>query len=493
MKTRILTLAFTCCMLFTKAQTNKLPELELVPFAHGFEFPIDLANCGDDRLFVVERLGKIWAIDEDGKKMTGYPFLDITKKVFTVFPGGYDERGLLGLAFHPNYPDSPYLYVNYTGLDSNSHISRFTVDPNNANRALKNSELEMLIVNQPKGPNFVNHKAGCLKFGPDGYLYGTLGDGGFAGDPKNNAQDLSKLLGKMFRIDVNMPDNTKKKNYSVPWNNPYKGKSNISDEIWASGLRNPFRFSFDKLTGDLWLPDVGQDKWEEINMERKGSKGGRNYGWSCYEGSNNFKFNGCAYNGEPYTFPIVQYKHSSNNCAAITGGFVYRGNKYPNMYGKYIYNDYCTGKYSVVFKENQAWQNIFVLDEEDGEYVSFGEDSYGELYAIDEVTGEIERVIDEAEINGFARKKNNIAGIVLTLSPNPNKGQFTVELTATKKAVFTISVTDLAGATVFTETRQANVGKNAWNITSAKLHDGAYMLHVQSAEGSASRNFIIDK
>lgn len=353
-------------MLFAKAQSaDKLPELELAPFAQGFKYPIDVANCGDSRLFVVEQLGEIWVIDANGKRIGNTPFLDITNKVFTVFPRGYDERGLLGLAFHPDYPDSPYFYVNYIGLDSNSHISRFTVNPNYPNKALKNSELSLLVVNQPKGPNYVNHKAGCLKFGPDGYLYGTLGDGGFAGDPHNNAQDLSKLLGKMFRIDINKPDVKSNRNYSIPPTNPFIGMPDARDEIWASGLRNPFRFSFDRLTGDLWLPDVGQDKWEEINIQRKGEKGGRNYGWSCYEGYHNFKFDSCNYNGLPYTFPIVEYKHTENPCAAITGGFVYRGSRYPKLYGMYVYNDYCNGKYSVVFQKNQTWLNLFLLDETD--------------------------------------------------------------------------------------------------------------------------------
>jgi glucose/arabinose dehydrogenase len=394
MKTRILALAFLMLTFFVKAQNiNNLPKLELAPFAEGFKYPIDLANCGDNRLFVVERLGKIWAVDADGKRIGDKPFLNITDRVFTVFPKEYDERGLLGLAFHPNYPDSPYFYVNYTGLDSNSHISRFTVDPNDPNKALKNSELTLLVVEQPKGSEFVNHKAGCLKFGADGYLYGTLGDGGFMGDPFNNAQDLSKLLGKMFRIDVNKPDLQRNLNYSIPPSNPYIGMTGVKEEIWASGLRNPFRLSFDKLTGDLWLPDVGQDKWEEINVQYAGQKGGKNYGWSCYEGSHHYKPD-CDYNGIPYTFPKVQYAHTEEPCAAITGGFVYRGSKYPRMYGMYIYNDYCTGKYSVVFKQTQSWVNIKLLDEEDEEYVSFGEDSQGELYSIDQPTGEVERVID---------------------------------------------------------------------------------------------------
>lgn len=294
----------------------------------------------------------------------------------------------------------------------------------------------MLIVRQPKDPKYVNHKAGCLKFGPDGYLYATLGDGGYFGDPHNNAQDLGNLLGKMLRIDINKPDLAQGRNYSIPLSNPFVGKADSRNEIWASGLRNPFRFSFDKLTGDLWLPDVGQDAWEEINLERKGENGGRNYGWSCYEGNHNYKFNNCNYNGTKYFFPIVEYKHTEHPCAAITGGFVYRGSKYPRMYGMYIYNDYCNGNYSVVFKRNQTWSNIFLLDEEDEEYVSFGEDSQGELYSIDEVTGEIEQVIDASQKqNVITGTQLNLSNLNLKLSPNPNKGNFTVELTAPKRSL----------------------------------------------------------
>lgn len=491
MKTRFLIIICFCLATIAKAQNSKkLPQLELAPFAEGFKLPVDLANCGDDRLFVVERQGRIWVINKNGKKLSDTPFLNIVNKVFTVAPQGYDERGLLGLAFHPNYPDSPYFYVNYIGLDSNTHISRFTVSRNNPNKALRSSELSLLAVNQPKNPDFVNHKAGCLKFGPDGYLYGTLGDGGSAGDPFNNAQDLSKLLGKMFRIDVNKPDTQRGNNYSIPADNPYAGKAKGRPEIWASGLRNPFRFSFDKLTGDLWLPDVGQDKWEEINMEKAGSKGGRNYGWSCYEGYHNFKFNDCDYNGKPYTFPIVEYAHTTNPCAAITGGFVYRGEQFPNMYGMYIYNDYCNGKYSVVYKQNQSWVNAFVLNEEDLEYVSFGEDNEGELYAIDEPGGEIEHIIDASQQGS---KSAPVASFNLKLSPNPNKGQFTVEFTSPKTQVYNIIITDVAGNVVLTENKSAAAGRVVWNMYSPKFIQGMYTLHMQSDQENITQHFIVNR
>ncbi len=496
MKSILLTLTCACVLFYVKAQNlNTLPKLELAPFANGFSYPIDLANAGakDSRLFVAERLGKIWAIDENGNKISNEPFLDITDRVFTVFPKEYDERGLLGIAFHPNFPDSPYLYVSYTALDSNSHVSRFTVDPNNPNMALKNSELTMLIVIQPKAAAFVNHKAGCIKFGPDGYLYGTLGDGGSEGDPRNTSQDLSKLLGKIFRIDINKPDVQKNRNYSIPPTNPFLNMPNVKEEIWASGLRNPFRFSFDRLTGDLWLPDVGSDTWEEINFQNNGAKGGRNYGWSCYEGDHNFKFNNnCNYNGLPYTFPIVEYKHNDNPCNAITGGFVYRGTKYPNMYGMYIYNDYCTGKYSVVFKRNQTWLNIFLLDEDDLSYVSFGEDNKGELYAINQTTGEIEHVIDASQNAGKVTSPA-MANLNLKLSPNPNQGEFTIELNAPVSEQYTIIVTDIAGSIILSENKIAIAGVNTWKISSPEFRKGVYLLHLQSSSASITQNVVVDK
>jgi len=180
-------------------------------------------------------------------------------------------------------------------------------------------------LNNQKDAVSPNHKAGGLKFGKDGYLYGTLGDGGFRGDPLNNAQNPHILLGKVFRIDVDHPANGK--NYGIPADNPYANVPNWKPEIWATGLRNPFRFSFDRTTGDMWIGDVGQNQWEEVDLHLVGEKGGDNYGWSCYEGYHNYKFDSCDYNGQRYTFPVVEYGHTANNCATVIGGFVYRGSK----------------------------------------------------------------------------------------------------------------------------------------------------------------------
>jgi len=500
MKTSTILVACLLLSAVVKAQSsNNLPQLGLQHFASGFQYPMDIANCGDSRLFVVERLGKIWILDSAGNK-SAEPFLDITNKVFTVFPFDYDERGLLGLAFHPNYPDSPYFYVNYIGHDSDSHIARFTVNPNNPDKAQKQSELMLLTVQQPKAADFVNHKGGCLKFGPDGYLYGTLGDGGSAGDPLNNAQNTRILLGKMFRIDVDHPDNVKDKNYSVPPTNPFVNVDKVKDEIWATGLRNPWRFSFDRKNGALWLPDVGQDKWEEINVEAAGSKGGNNFGWSCYEGVHNFKINGCDYNGMPYTFPIVEYKHTLDPCNSITGGFVYRGSQFKKMMGKYFYCDYCTGKFSTVFKYNATWLNIFLLQSTELVYVTFGEDVKGELYVADNVNGDIYHLVDSSDLgnkitavpNSAQQQSNGVLNdLNAKIYPNPTHGQFSIELNASTQQQYKIIVTNMMGNEVLSETKTSVKGFNHWSF-STRLQKGFYMLHIQTDNGNIARKLVVE-
>ena len=243
------------------------------------------------------------------------------------------KRGLLGLAFHPDYENNGYFYLNYTGSGGDTRVSRFSVssDPDVADA---NSEVVLFIQDQPEA----NHNGGNLEFGPDGYLYIGLGDGGGFDDLDNNAQDTSQLLGKMLRIDV---DNGNP--YGIPDDNPFIGPDGIPDEIWAIGLRNPWRYSFDALTGDLWIADVGQNIWEEINKQPASSAGGENYGWRCYEGDVSFNTSGCA-PIENYVFPVYDYSHANNNCS-VTGGFVYRGNEMPEHYGKYFFCDYCSGTF----------------------------------------------------------------------------------------------------------------------------------------------------
>src|SRR5690606_31871801 len=260
------------------------------------------------------------------------PFLDISDRVAVT----NIEEGLLGLVFHPNYAENRYFYVNYTDLNSNTQISRFTANLNNT-EADPDSEFSILHIDHP----YIFHYGGDLAFGPEGYLYVPLGDGGWAHDPDNRAQDGLSLLGKVLRLDVDGGEP-----YAIPADNPYVDDLDVLDEIWAFGLRNPWRFSFDRLTGDLFIGDVGQGTWEEVNFQPAGFPGGANYGWSCFEGTmlnpetNMPKCEAAEF----YDMPVTEYEHGPDNSnCAIIGGFVYRGSEFPAMYGHYYFTDWCSG------------------------------------------------------------------------------------------------------------------------------------------------------
>jgi glucose/arabinose dehydrogenase len=358
----------------------QLPDLQLDLFSSGYSSPVDIATCGDSRLFIVEKGGKIWICDNLGNK-SAQPFLNITNKVLSTG----NEQGLLGLAFHPDYASNGYFYVNYINKQGNTIVARYQVSPTNPNKAVPSTGMKLFSVKQP----FANHNGGCLKFGPDGYLYIGMGDGGSAGDPQGNGQKTTTLLGKMLRIDVDGGTP-----YAIPASNPFVGMPGFKGEIWALGTRNPWRFSFDRLTGDLWIGEVGQGDWEEVDYQLASSSGGENYGWRCYEGNHPFNTTGCG-PASNYDFPIAEYAHSGGDCS-ITGGFVYRGAEYPNMYGKYIYVDYCSGKFRTIYHDGTSWQNILLLTSSIFQYVTFGEDLNGELYVAKLGDGNIYHVTDDS-------------------------------------------------------------------------------------------------
>jgi glucose/arabinose dehydrogenase len=318
--------------------------------AKGLRRPVDIqpANDGSDRLFIVEKEGFIRTYQDD--QLLDVPFLDITDRV----NDSGNEMGLLGLAFSPDYKQNGFFFVNYTGADGNTRISRFHADGNAAD---SNSEDTLLTVKQP----YKNHNGGGLAFGPDGYLYAGLGDGGSQGDPQKNAQNTEALLGKILRIDVSQGDK-----YSIPPDNPF------GNEVWAYGLRNPWRFSFDRATGDLYIGDVGQNTWEEIDYLPAGSESGANFGWSIMEGNH-------AYDGQPqsgmYT-PVVEYSHAEGGCS-VTGGYDYRG-KMPEWNGVYLYGDYCSGKVWALILLDGQWQSQ-VMFETGVTITSFGQDESGEI------------------------------------------------------------------------------------------------------------------
>jgi uncharacterized repeat protein (TIGR01451 family) len=375
--------------------TNAAPEaVNLVEAFPGITFntPVDIAHAGDGRLFIVERAGTIRSATLDQLATSAPIFLDIVSQVSS---GG--ETGLLGLAFHPNFASNGYFYVNYTTLISSqlhTRISRFSVteSPNVADPA---SELVLLQLAQP----FSNHNGGDLNFGPDGYLYVGLGDGGSGGDPDGRAQNVNDLLGKILRLDVDgggiASDCGSSSNYTIPANNPFVGTAGC-DEIWAIGLRNPWRFSFDRQTGAMFIGDVGQNAIEEIDYQPAGT-GGVNWGWNTKEGTACYEpATGCDSTG--LTDPIYEYEHSNNRCS-ITGGFVYRGSQYPALADRYLYADFCTGEVWSLTAVGGNWNGTLTnnsLAGGIGQIATFGEDANGEVYlGTFSSTGLIYRIQDD--------------------------------------------------------------------------------------------------
>jgi glucose/arabinose dehydrogenase len=329
----------------------------------GLERPVNLQHADDERLFIIEKVGRIRILQAGN--LLGPAFLDISDRVGS----GGSEQGLLGLAFHPRYAENGFFFVNYTDKNGDTVIARYqvTADPNLAD---PNSEVVLLNVDQP----FQNHNGGVLAFGPDGYLYAGLGDGGSGGDPFGNAQNLNTFLGKILRLDVDSAQP-----YAVPPDNPF------GDEIWAYGLRNPWRFSFDQLTGDLYIGDVGQNSWEEIDFVPAGAPGGMNFGWNIMEGTH-------PYNGGPQDGlvpPVAEYGHGQGRCS-VTGGYVYRGTM-PEWNGVYFYGDYCSGTVWGLIHSDGGWQ-AQLLYETGASISSFGQDPAGEVYLID-YGGQISRLV----------------------------------------------------------------------------------------------------
>ena len=339
-------------------------EIRLVPAASGIVAPTDVQNAGDGsgRLFIVQQDGTIRILR--GGALLSQPFLDIRSRTRA---GG--ERGLLGLAFPPGFADTQRFYVNYTDLAGDTVIAMYRVSTN-PDVADSARETVLLNIKQP----FANHNGGQVSFGPDGYLYIGMGDGGSAGDPMNHAQNRASLLGKLLRIDVEKEPGR----ILIPPDNPFVDTTGVRPEIWAYGLRNPWRFSFDRANGDLLIADVGQGTWEEINYTPASSRGGENYGWSAMEGLVCYRA-GCSMQG--LTMPVAVYGHQNGDCS-VTGGFMYRGNMSPGLRGTYLLADYCTGRIRALRREGSQWVSAVVLSP-GGQITTFGEDEAGEMYAAD--------------------------------------------------------------------------------------------------------------
>jgi glucose/arabinose dehydrogenase len=380
--------------------TTAWPTIQLQLVAGGFTRPVFIthANDGSGRLFVVEQGGQIRILHTDGS-ISPTPFLDISSRVLSPAHGGGNEQGLLGLAFPPDYPQKGHFYVYYTNHDGNNLVARFrlTGDPSVADPA---SEEQILLLEHPGASN---HNGGQISFGADGYLYIGTGDGGGGGDPNGNAQNPASLLGKILRIDVEystppadystyLPCLQKGEGqgqnaaYLIPPDNPFVGKPGYRGEIWALGLRNPWRFSFDRQTHDLYIGDVGQNMYEEVDFQPASSKGGENYGWNVLEG--NHCYNAATCDSTRMAPPVTEYDHSQG--CSITGGYVSRGTAYPAMQGIYFFADYCSGKIWGL-QNDGGWQSLKLL-ESSLNVSSFGEGESGELYLTDLSSGAVYQV-----------------------------------------------------------------------------------------------------
>ena len=355
-------------------------DVGLETVASGFDQPLVVTDANDDtgRLFVAEKGGTIRVIAGDGTVQDA-PFLDITDRV----GAGGSEQGLLGLAFPENFADSGVFYVDYTDHDGNTVVSRFRVGLD-AGAADPGSEQVILRQEQP----FANHNGGSLVFGPDNYLYIGFGDGGSQGDPNGNGQNLGTWLGKILRIEVDPEQVPDGQPYGIPEDNPFIDTDGAKPEIWAYGVRNPWRFSFDRETGDFWLGDVGGSQLEEVDHVPNADAGGQDFGWNIMEGTSCYRGDGCDEAG--LTLPVLEYTHDFG--CSITGGYVYRGEAMPDLVGTYLFADYCSG---LLWGGGQDAGGAWVMSdpiETDLSISSFGEDDAGEVYITDLGGGDVYRL-----------------------------------------------------------------------------------------------------
>ncbi|MDV7695399.1 PQQ-dependent sugar dehydrogenase [Chryseobacterium soli] len=377
-------------------------NINLEEFATGLSNPVEITNAGDSRLFVVQQDGIIKIVQPNGAVNVAN-FLNISSKV--TFNG---ERGLLGLAFHPQYSTNGYFFVYYNNTDGNITLSRYTVSTTDPNAADPNSEKIMLNITKP----FTNHNGGSIHFAPDGNLWVITGDGGSGGDPNNNAQNKNALLGKMLRIDVNATGP-----YNIPADNPFVGTSvDGADEVWAYGLRNAWKFSFDLTTGNAMIADVGQGAIEEIN-KMPITQAGLNYGWRCYEGNSTYNTAGCP-NSSTLTFPVAVYDHSGGKCS-ITGGYVYRGTQYPSLQGRYFFADYCSSQIGILNTDNSViWTSAY----SGSSFSTFGQNAQKDLFVAALNTGKIYKIT-----TGTLSTQENTHLNELKMYPNPASKKVFIE------------------------------------------------------------------
>lgn len=434
-------------------------SINLVEFATGFTAPVEIVHANDSRMFVVQQNGIIRIVQPDGT-INATNFLNIGSKITY---GG--ERGLLGLAFHPQYAANGYFFVYYNDTNGNITVARYTRSTSNPDTADPASE--KIILNQPKP--FDNHNGGSIHFAPDGYLWVVTGDGGSGGDPNNNAQNKNSLLGKLLRLDINSAGP-----YNIPAGNPFVGVDG-ADEVWAYGLRNAWKFNFDTVSGNVMIADVGQGQIEEINRMPL-TQPGINYGWRCYEGNSAYNTSGCAAQST-MTFPVAAYNHSGGRCS-ITGGYVYRGSQFPALQGRYIFADYCSTQIGMLNADDSiTWGPASAGNN----FSTFGVNNQNEMFVAAVSSGRIFRVTTNAVL----------AAGESTLSPSikvhPDQVTKSIFIEGLKDKNATVEIISFEGRKVL-EQKTLNTDNR---IDVSGIPAGAYFVTINSGGEKAYSKKII--
>ena len=439
---------FILPLLIMLATVYSAQNITLTEFATGFTSPVEISHTNDTRLFVVQQNGLIKIVLPNGTTNAAN-FIDLSSKI--IFSG---ERGLLGLAFHPQYATNGYFFVYYNNTAGNGTLARYSVNTTNPDLADISTEKILLNITKP----FENHNGGSLHFAPDGKLWISTGDGGSGGDPNNNAQNKNSLLGKILRLDVDATGP-----YNIPPDNPFVNIAG-ADEIWSYGMRNAWKFSFDLTAGNVMIADVGQNLIEEINRMPITS-GGLNYGWRCYEGNSTYNTAGCPAMST-MTFPIAVYDHSAGKCS-VTGGYVYRGSNYPALSGKYIFADYCSKQIGILNSDNSiVWSTPFA----GSNFATFGEDSQKELYVSAVNNGKVYKV------SSSTLSTSDQVSSEIKIYPNPASNAIFVK--GLPEKAHTAEFMNIEGRLVL-ETKVEKDGK----ITISSLSKGVYFMTIK-AEGS---------
>jgi len=485
MKTKIVFAA--TALLLTRALPAQYSWQAQFPSLPSFSYPTELvpANDGTSRFFLLQQQGIIYVFNNSPTVSTRKVFLDISERVSQS--GG--ETGLLGFAFHPDYSQNGYFYVDYTSSNSGtlrSYITRYRVSPSNPDSAMRSSEDTLLVVDQP----YDNHNGGKLAFGPDGYLYIGFGDGGSGNDPGNRAQDRTVLLGKILRIDV---DSTEAGlNYAIPSTNPYyKNQLGYRQEIYAYGIRNPWRFSFDRVTGKLWLGDVGQDTREEVDIVEKGG----NYGWRLMEGFIcNPVVNPTCQDTSGLLPPIWDYPHNGSS-ASITGGYVYRGTSIPSLYGKYIFGDYVRGETWALTYDGVNPASVIQLSQDSYSISTFGVDTSGEIYLCSySSSGKIYKLTGPATgVKEVAGESPEVFKLFQNY-PNPFNPSTNIgyELSANSHVV--LKVYDVLGREVKTlVNKYQQVGKHIVSLDGSHLASGVYFYQLRAGDNVSTKRLLLMK